>query len=336
MSVLAAALWLAFLPGAASPQAEETTLSLKLAALPTKAKPRMQLEGAASLPDATVLRVTLHRLQEHAAGGQILTTSNISRGGFTPVKGRKFGYNAIVEGAGAYRAVVELLDEDQAPALREGLKGKARQRRWEFDFPAWTDESLAGLGPRLAEIEAAVKETVEVIRQFARASAAASTWKAESARLAKQAGDLIARIDKSEYARLYTAAAGELVAVLRNVQANANYLVFTPDGKLEGAFDYHTGGKAETYRAEEFSFDRMAKYAEEVVDLGGREFCLWLVKDVRRSGSLREPLRKALKELEKRPGVDPHAEALERGEDLDDLEKLLRKSPVREQEAPGK
>ncbi len=71
----------------------------------------------------------------------------------------------------------------------------------------------------------------------------------------------------------------------------------------------------------------MKKYLTEASEAAGREFALWVIKDIRRAGKVSETLIRAIKNHADHPGLSLYTNRLQQGEHLEELENLIRQKP---------
>ncbi len=334
--------------------ASEVTLACKPSP-PREKPPRLTLAGTADLPDGTVLKITLQRQYESLGGGGKLGAVNeLAGGGLVEVKGKKFQQQPAVPALGGYSVAVQFLDDYQKPAVKESLKGKMTIRTWQFQFPAWGDDLVPQLGPKLTELVAIATECLEIVKRVEKISGSESSWIKEKKNVDARGADLVltkeadevvkdtsklmARLDRADVKAFYPAAHQELFFTIRNMHGNAQHFNYEA-GKFAGAKSYHSGGDAlKTHRLEPFNFDNLKKYVENAPRLAGREFALWIVKDLKRTGGLlRQEIVDALRTYGPNPGISFIADRLAKAtaSELDALETELR-APVLEEKKDDK
>jgi hypothetical protein len=82
------------------------------------------------------------------------------------------------------------------------------------------------------------------------------------------------------------------------------------EGKFQGPVTYYTETKKRrTFRQEPFEFAALRKYLDEAEIVAGREFGLWIVKDIRRVG-VQDAHRALVTSMSKRAGVAGFEERL--------------------------
>src|SRR6185503_5919456 len=143
----------------------------------------------------------------------------------------------------------------------------------------------------------------EMVKKFERATMSKEGWGGESKGLAVEGGKLQNRLQNHELMAYYPAAVNNLFFTVRNVVNNAPYFTFGADGKFSGASDYHADNKkVATFRNEDYNWENLKRYVEETALIGGREFCLWIVKDLRRTGGqMRPEITEAIKSQKAHP-----------------------------------
>jgi hypothetical protein len=307
-------------PGLASGQEEaRVTLTCSSPTFKTR-EPKLILKGGCPLPDGTVLKVTIHRMVESCSGGQMVEGPQESGGGLTEAQEKKFSFESVIVSPGRYLARLSLSDEFQRKDLLPEIKRKApQQRQWPFECSAWGDDLARQISPRLVDLAALVAEAREKVQRFEKA--------AESPQLLKENGKLLEKIENSILMKaLFPAGQYTLQETIRSLQGSAPYFAFE-EGKFVGVKSPYPDGPTKTFRNELFTFAAIHRYLEEVIPIAGREFSLWIVKDLRRtSGVMSAELLEALRSQKAAPGVAPYAERLEKAvaADLDALERDIR------------
>jgi len=307
-------------------------MKLECTAAPGRRNPHLRLEGEApTLPEGAMLNIQLIRIEERTSDGTLVVNGIFFHSELLKV-GRKgkVAYTGAVGAPGYFRAIVRLSEELQTPRSLIPLKEAktAMPQEWTFDYTVWGDDLAGRLDPALKEFDALLERSRTVIGKFAEASSQRALWEANKQLLDREASSLLEDIGKSEAKKLYPAAASEITAAVGAVQGYSVYFTFQSDGKFDKIVDYHTNGKAVTYRQEEFSWDVVRKYLSEASEIAGREFALWVVKDTRRSGGkVNDTLIRAVKEQASHPGVSLYSNRLQQGENPNEMEALIRQKP---------
>lgn len=285
---------------------------------------RVRFEGTAACPAGTVLRLTLYRLEEQPGAGLSLAESPLlERAVRAAVSGRRFGVETEVQAPCRVRAVVRIPEDEQTPEVRAGL-GDWAGRRWSFEFPAWNGDLIRQLADRLSDVEGLAKRVEDLAQRLAGASPVKG--RSELASLERDSAALRKALDRSEARRIYPAAVKDLDDVVRNLTGHAARAAFTAGGKTGAPLTYPALTGARTRHDREFTPDNLLKDVEEAVSLAGREFALWLVKELRRAG---DPMAvmETLKPHAGRAGVSEFAERIQGAapQDLESLEVEIRK-----------
>jgi hypothetical protein len=314
------------LGGSASSQ-EGPLLSLRCQPPSARARdPRLGLEGSASLPDSVVLKISIHTVGEAVAGKGLKTFSVGVGGGLAEMKGKKFGYEPVVPGAGQYVIVVDLMDEYQKPAVRDSLK-QVKQRRWTFEFSAWSDDLAAQWDARLQDLDRLSADTASFVKRYGDACASEAAWNAVSKELLKESSQLLAKLQTTPAKAVFPAAHSQIMLTVQQLQSCMGLLSWK-DGKFKGATSYHSKDEpCKTFRGEEFRFEHYKRYLEEANEIAGRELALWAIKDMRRAqGKRSAQLENALRASAAHVGFSGFVERLQAAtpEDLADLEKAVR------------
>ena len=333
------------LPAAGQDKQADSAVTLTYKPSPRGEKPpRLWLSGTANFPDGTVLKLTLHRQVEIFNGNALAAAPEGGGGGVVEVKGKKFSDNPITGGPGVYKAVVQYLEDFQKPAISKELRNKVPVHSWEFQFPAWGDDLMGQLGPKVLELSTIALDAMEMINKVEKASAVESNWvkekkitqegrdaevtlTKEAADMVKETSKLIVKLERSEAKSVFPASHQELFFTLRTMHGLAERFHWEA-GKFAGAKSYHSGGDMlKTHRNEPFSFANLKKYGQETTTLIGREMALWIVKDLRRTeGKMRNDIQDAINLYGKNEGISQFADRLAKAtvEDLNSLENDIR------------
>jgi hypothetical protein len=324
---------------------DEIVLTLTCKPPPPRARmPKLKLDGQVPLPEDVILKLNVLKQFEVWAGGRIETTTMTTGGGFAEVKGKKFSFEPGIDGPALYQVVVVYADGNQIPKVAQSLKGKITHKIWEFKFPGWGDELAKELMPKLLELESLRTDSLDLVRRYEKACVSQQAWNAEAKQITKENATLQAKLERSEARNLYPAAYSQVFFTIRSLQGTSPYFHWE-GGKFAGGKSYHADNQEiKTHRDEKYDYTNLKRYVEESDVVAGREFCLWVVKDLRRAaGKLSSDLAEALKTNALKPGIAPWAERLQKAvvEDLDPLEKEIRTAifekpadPVKEGEKP--
>jgi len=332
---LAAALALAVLalgPSRAESQEEKLALDLTCKTPSFKVrKPLLVLNGSFALPDGIIVKLNLSRADESVTGNEIQPQYVGAGNGTAELIGKKFIYDTTIDGPAKYVVTVELVEELQERHLAAEIKKKAGStRKYQREFLVWGDDLVTTLSPKLNELNALTAECREMVKRFEQATTSKTGWSGESKQLAIDGGKLQNKLQNHELKNYYPAAVKNLFFSVRNVVTNAAYFTFGPDGKFSGASDYHADNKkVSTFRNEDYNWDNLKRYVEETTAIGGREFCLWIVKDLRRTGGqMRPEIVSAIQSHKTAPGVDFYQERLSKATlaEIDGLEAEIRGS----------
>jgi hypothetical protein len=327
----AVALALALGPASVESRDQDDPLQFSLNCKPPSFKNRRPLivfNGTCALPDGVILKVNLSRVAEAVAGTMIQPTYFGEGNGTAEIGGKKFIYDTHIDGPAKYNVQISLVEDLQQKHLVPELRKKAgAARTWQREFLVWGDELIGELAPKLNEVHELITECREIVKKFEKASTSQQTWAADSKPLVAEGTKLMGKLEHHPLQAYYPAAVNNLYYSIRNVVNNAPYYTFGPDGKFSGARDYHADGeKVKTYRGEEFNWENLKRYIEDSLPIAGREFCLWIVKDIRRTGVSRPEIVEAVKAAKAAPGVDFFQERLQKASisDIDVLEAEIR------------
>jgi hypothetical protein len=290
----------------------------------TVAKETVLVKGSVPLPDGAVLKVTLHRLTERWVAGHLEAVPQEAGGGLARIDGGRFSLESAWDGPGVCSIRATLDENFQEPALRDALKGKTAAAEWKRSGAAWDNTLLPQLTAGLAELDRVAADALAFLRELEQATASEDLWKGEKRALTRKGNVLLAQLDKSATRTPFPAAHGQIRSTIGDLVSNARSFVWK-DGKFSGAAAYHNKNEPEmNFRHENFTFANFRRYVDESAWIAGREFALWIVKDLRRAGR-REVHREAVRRHADRPGVKEFAPRLEaESEDLATLEEDIR------------
>lgn len=312
---------------------QEDGLGLSLTCKPPSFKnvrrPLLILNGTCSLPDGAYLKVNLARVTEQVLGPELQQVYVGAGNGTSAITGKKFVYDSTIDGPGKYNVTVAIIDDLQVKELVAEVKKRAgAKRNYQFEFLVWGDDLIGTISSKLNELGALVNETREIVKRFEQASASKVQWDAQMKPLQTEGTRFQSKLENHELKAYYPAAINNMYYTIRNVVNNAPYYIYGADGKFAGAKDYHADGeKVKTFRGEEFNWENLKRYIEDTPAIGGREFCLWVIKDLRRTaGQMRPEIQECIKSHKAAPGVDFWQERLSKAtfSDLDPLETEIR------------
>lgn len=294
-----------------APAPAPTPLAVK-APLLRDPQPILKVEGPVDLPDGTEVIILLSRRRETLAGGRLVPLA-IEAGASTGfAKGKKFKAEMAWSGPGEYLVSV-------------GLFGGPAKGLVQYTLAGWGDDAIGRASERLPEIGAVAKEALDLILRLEAACVSKIAWERQKKNLTDETRALLARLDRMEAARYYSAAHEQIWYSLFNIAGSVEYFAWK-----EGAVSvetYHANREpVKTFRGDAFSFETFRKYVEEAVPAAGRELALWAVRDLRRAGP-RPAVAEALRLHAAHAGLSDFAERLGKAapEELDGLEKAIRR-----------
>jgi hypothetical protein len=317
--------------GSAGAQQATDELALNVTCKPPSFKtrrPLLVLNGSCPLPDGVILKVNLSRIIESLAGGELQQSFQGAGSGTVEMESKKFVYDAPIDGPAKFMATITLpVDLQEKQHAAEVKKRTANKLTWQFEFLVWGDDLITQIGPKLTELQSLIAECRDLLKKFEAACVSEQAWLSQAKELVAEANKLRNKLEGHELRGYYPAAVTNMHYTVRNIITNAPYYTFS-DGKFSGAKDYHADSKkVSTYRNEDFTWDNLKRYVEESGPCAGREFSLWIVKDLRRTaGQMRPEIQEAVKQQQKAAGVDLYAERLQKAtiSDLDPLEAEIR------------
>jgi len=313
---------------AGEPQDElPVTLNCKPPSFKVKLPPA-SFKGNCPLPNGSVLRITLQRIAETLEKDQLLPNVLPGGGGPAEIVDKKFTLDTVLEGPGKYMALINFpLELQEKDTVAEIQKKTSAKGTWSFEFLLWGDDLVPLLSTKLGELGSLTAEVRDLLKRMAEACNSEQTWLASAKALIEDGKKVNTKVMNSDLKAYFPAAMNNLYYTIRNIIGNAPYYKFA-NGKFAPPRDYHTDMKEMlTFRQEPYTWENLKRYVEETVPCAGREFSLWIVKDLRRTaGQMRPEIQDAIKAQKNSPGVDLYAERLAKAtiSDLDPLEAEIR------------
>lgn len=308
----------------ATPHMEELPVTLDWKLLPW---PRGELIGSCHLPEGTVLKIHVARVAEYARGNEIQPDIRDGLRSACEIVGNRFTCEQPFNGPGTYRVQVSVTDELQKRELLEEVSkkvGKARARQ--FEFQVWGDDLVGSLLPKRLELNRLVEETQQVVARFEEGTLSQKVWAAKSKGSVALATTLERKLYRHELSIYYSAAITELSIIIRCVVNSSPYFTFDATGRFTGARN-PGGAQLNTPWGDSFNWANIERHVYDTIPMSGREFCLWIIKDLRRTGGIPSSgMREVIRSQKSTPGVKAWNERLERASfsDLDDLEAEIR------------
>jgi hypothetical protein len=301
-------------------QEEPVRLELRCTPAVVRGKVRLRLEGSAALPEGTRVRMVVSRLEEMPGEKGFAPSEAVACTALAPVREGRFRADRPVETEGTYRVRVHVLQEDQFAGILGDIRAWP-DRAWRVECAAWDDGLPGRLVVALEELDSLVEEVVALAGRFLKVSPSKEEWEKVYPELDEAAAALLRKSEQSPARGLFTATTRALDTALRLLKSYASFVVFGEDGarglELKGSMRL----RADKFQA--MSFESLKGDAECLREVAGREFALWVVKDLRRAGP-REALLEVVRIQAERPGTAPYAARLESGSDLDALEREIR------------
>jgi hypothetical protein len=281
----------ALLLAGAHPPQEQATLTV---ASGPSADGKIKLEGTVPVPDGSNIRLTLLGTSEAATAGRTgIALSN--QGNVAP---------AMVQAAQQKKVSFELSLKNHG-YLRANLMHQGGAGRWTVGIPAWDDTMIPKVVAAFPEAQALVKEGRALVEKVKGATGSKSAWDGKKAALLEELGKYIEKAQGEPLKGPYPATIGAGLAVVNYIQGTS------ADYKWEGGkfLVKNVYGEVKDFEGKPYSFATYLKYMDEAEAMAGREFALWIAKDVRRGG---DPKKLALEvqKLAKQPAVAPFAPKL--------------------------
>jgi hypothetical protein len=286
-----------------TPPPETPSLKVSLTfTMPTfKARrPVLVLKGTCPLSDGVILKVSLNRKAEHVLGEE-LRPRIVGVGTATAeLQGGMFSYDIAIHAPGSYFVKVQIPADLQAPEVREEVRERVRSDQvWTFDLDLWNDSLVAMMAEALPEVRELASEVALFLERCEVASKTPKTLDKEREQLLREGRPLLTRLEQHRTRQFFPAAVNTL-----------SYVVHALIG----------------YQGES-TWASLKHWIQSTPSLAGRELCLWVIKERRRtSAPLHPALVKALASRKDAPGVGRMADLLAGAplSELDALEKRVR------------
>jgi hypothetical protein len=243
------------------------------------------------------LTLTAQRLVEHWNLGRLEPGWTEPRELRTRVVQRKkFRATLSSSDPGLYRVNADLKDMMQDRSgfmfLRDDYHGP---RHWDFTFDVLGNDILLQAGSALDAFDRIADAARVLVRRY-EAAATAATWNLVQNELSTEAR----KIDVTVLRRLFPASAGDLSQAIDALQHPPAYRI-DEEGRLGLRYPHWV---------------ELRKSIAGAVDIAGREYCLWVLKETRRRG-MSEDIKEAFRRHAKHPGVIAYAHMLENIETTD-------------------
>lgn len=288
--------------------------------------PELVLKGTCPLPDGVILKLVLTHLTEEVSEGVMRQHAWGAGSSIFEINHGAFSGERTIAAPGTYAIEVSLPEDLQEKHLVEEVRKEAKTARaWKFEFFVQDPHPMKLAGFRLSLLHFEISQALSLLMKFESFTVTPQAWAAGQKALLREAVDLQRSLENSPVRSYYPAASRHFALTLDWVINNSRFFGFRAN-LLLGPLD-RAGNPLPTLRGEKFSWETMKRYVEESYSVGGREFCLWTVKDLRRTQGIISPeTLKALQAEERIVGVAPWAARLKTAtlESLDALEAEIR------------
>lgn len=304
-------------------------LETRTATPPGPGRSDLQVEWKAPfLPDGTSLTVQLARLEERFRGGVLEPQEIPYGGGLGHAKGGVIFWKGPIPGPGSFRATLTLLADLQGGRALQALKdtGVTLPQKWRSDFDALGDDLAARLEPALREFDGLAARTTTLLQRCAEASASRQAWREKVRTVEEDARQLMEEVGRSPAGGIFTAAMARLTAGTDVIFAATRCVRFGHDGKLQGFLIFENPqDPLLRFEGEPFGWETHLRKIGDIKETAGREFALWALRDLRRTGGRPSAaLAAALRAQAAHTGLAPFVEKLLQGNPSPDLEDAIR------------
>lgn len=255
----------------------------------------LKFTGTAPLPDGTILRLRLSRLQERHRLGALEPAWIDAGGAVVEVRDGRFSCDEPPGQPGVYRAVLE----DRA-----------------VDVFAWDDDFMRRILRDRQTLEFCIREVRTIDDRMWLAAGSQGEWLRWGPEILSDA----LRVQKRTRwlagpGALYPAAEPDLLAAIRTMTSVPPHFFWTPEG-FGGSYDPTTASWVPGPDGAPFGFARTMDHLDGVLDVLKRECSLWVVKDTRRvhqdvarrHPTFREPVEEMEQTLDRiEAGIRGHA-----------------------------
>lgn len=272
----------------------------------------VRLEGACEALDGTILDIAFCWCFESWTG------RNLWKRRFpdpwrdshqVEVKNASFAAEFPVFGPGEFEVVVSLKFSQPLGLRQDGSMSKKPHTEWKFSFLLWDDGFIGSLSAEKASVLSRSREARALRDKWENAQSSGEAWTEEKYALYTEGRKLEDALRSNIRKTPFTALAWQTAMgfQIRTFPSKPNY-----NWGLSGF---------------EASTDSVDDASDEL--LCGKESCLWLLKDLRRTGVRSPQWLSLLAELRDKPGVKEHAVALSTAVPsmFDSVENEIRNSP---------
>ncbi len=273
------------------------------------ALPKFLFRAKSMLPDGVQFKIRPYSFEETWDAGRIVSVSQEGQSNIVPLKDGRFEFMWESSGPRLLRLAVGAPDDDQDVEVMKTLNVKAADRAWTFEYLGWDESLLPLLGPQLVEVGDLTRELHDLIARVETSCASEAQFLAQKDALIRDAQRLQTRTNNFATTSVYPAALRQISYTARDLATSIPDFKWL-EGKYQGPSSYYTEDKKKrTFRQDPFEFAALRKYLDEAEVIAGREFGLWIVKDLRRIG-LQDAHRALVTSMAKRPGVSGFEERL--------------------------
>jgi hypothetical protein len=267
-------------------------------------------QARSTLPEGTCFQVCVKVVEQRFMSGRLVEEWTDPRS-FTPVlKEGAFECSWEASKIGRLGIRITTPDDSQEMTVADQLKRVVEDSRHaSFDYYPWDDALLARLDPQLGELSDLARDVRGLIDRVEAACVTEESFRVQQKALIAGARTLESRAKGFATAGLFPAGAGQ-IALTAGDLAGAMGIFTWKGGEFQGPTSYYTNHqRGKTFRGDLFEFTALRRYLDEAVQIGGREFDLWIIQDFSRA-NLRPALVEAVDRSIRRPGVLEFADRL--------------------------
>jgi len=255
-----------------------------------KPRPSVALKGTCSCPNGVPLKIKMTGyVEDLLPSGALVPIAKELLSRIEEVETEKYSCMSPIAGPGNHTAEVTILDKflDQRELPDDVKRALQLKNRWKFDFLLWDRNLVGTLGSQLSDVRSLTEETQEYVRKVETAIGSEQSWTANREKIISRGQALRSKLESHELTAFFSAALGNLSDIMRMIVGSAPKFVFE-NGKFKGVGRSHNQ-KLLNDQDVEFSWEELNRAVGESIQIAGREYWLWMIKDVRHAGGKIRP-----------------------------------------------
>lgn len=270
--------------------------------------PKAEFHGYSKrLPEGLFFRLHVHRESEKFDGDRLVAYEREFGADTIALQRGEVRFDWPYTGPAMVRVGVSAPDGLQELEMARALNVPESRRNWSFATGVWNQDVLWRLESQLPEAVAIAGKLRSLIGRIEATCTSEALFKGHEKEFIADAERIQSLATSFGGGSLFPASMGEVECVARDL-AVLMPIFRWEEGKFAGPKSYYTNGRpATTFHSDPFGFDALRQYVDRAIVIAGREFLLWIVRDVRRA-SLGEDHRRLVRSNALMPGVADFAQ----------------------------